>query len=317
MAEYFRGMANDAYWEQRVKERFRAVQSVEEVMYDKYLEVYKETLEDHVELLKPYRMAGGKYNLERLRQDLQYNHSLNYKIGRYQSLFDNLDKRLNKLGVDELAEIEKHLIETYKQSYYELFYEMEKSAGYNTSFALLSEQRLKQMIHTAWTPDGIEFSERVWKNNGILADNIRSILEDSIAKGQNPRKTANLLKEATGNSFYNCQRLVRTETNAMVTDADANAYKEMGFEEYRYNAVFDNRTSDICGSLHGKKFRLDELKIGVNAPPSHPQCRSTINVVDILDYTPKFKRVKDSQGNYIKIPSTMSFEEWKLIHGIN
>lgn len=316
MSVYTRGMNNPDYWEQRVKERFQAVQNVEEIMFDKYLDVYKETLEEYVDMMKPYKLADGTYNMKRLRQDIRFNADFNYKIGRYQSLLDNLEKRIAKLGVDEVAEIEKHLIDIYKKSYYELFYELEKSAGYNVSFALLSENRLKQVIHTAWTNDGIEFSDRVWKHKEALTSNLKQILEDSIAKGQNPRVTANLLKEATGNSFYNCQRLLRTETNAIVADADAEAYAEMGFEEYRINAVFDNRTSDICGEMHGKKFRLDEMVKGVNAPPLHVNCRSVINVVDIIDYRPKFKKVKDNDGNYHKVPSSMSFEEFKLAHGI-
>jgi hypothetical protein len=46
-----------------------------------------------------------------------------------------------------------------------------------------------------------------------------------------------------------------------------------------YDAFLDNRTSAICREMDGKYFKITEKKIGVNAPPLHPSCRSTTQLV--------------------------------------
>ncbi|MGL5051574.1 MAG: minor capsid protein, partial [Fusobacteriaceae bacterium] len=39
------------------------------------------------------------------------------------------------------------------------------------------------------------------------------------------------------------------------------------------------RTSDVCKSLNGKIFKIKDAKVGINCPPLHPFCRSTLVVV--------------------------------------
>ena len=51
-------------------------------------------------------------------------------------------------------------------------------------------------------------------------------------------------------------RLVRTEINYYHNQIDLRAYKDMGIEKYRYLAVLDNRTSDICQELDGQVFEV-------------------------------------------------------------
>ena len=41
---------------------------------------------------------------------------------------------------------------------------------------------------------------------------------------------------------------------------------------YQYSAILDDRTTDICAGLHGKKFRKGEEPI----PPMHFNCRSVL-----------------------------------------
>lgn len=49
--------------------------------------------------------------------------------------------------------------------------------------------------------------------------------------------------------------------------ANIMALRRRGFEQVRFRAVMDNRTTGICRYLNGKIFHVDELVIGVNAPP--------------------------------------------------
>lgn len=62
----------------------------------------------------------------------------------------------------------------------------------------------------------------------------------------------------------------------------AQAFRGRGVRWYQFSATVDERTTEECRSLHRKVFPMDELTIGVNAPPIYPPpppCRSTIRAV--------------------------------------
>lgn len=57
------------------------------------------------------------------------------------------------------------------------------------------------------------------------------------------------------------------------------AQKELGIKYFKYDAHLDSRTSQICREMNGKIFKIDDYEIGVNAPPLHPNCRSTTQLI--------------------------------------
>lgn len=58
-----------------------------------------------------------------------------------------------------------------------------------------------------------------------------------------------------------------------------NGYKKAGIKYYEFFADTDDRTCKKCASLDGKKFKINNAKIGVNAPPMHNGCRCCILAV--------------------------------------
>lgn len=304
-------LPNKEYWEQRMVSRFKVVSSAESVMFDEYTKVYHRVLDDYTALLKPYKLSGGGINFHKLELDTLYDTGFSSRLGRYQGLMERLDTLTAKLAKNDLQLMERTLIGIYKDNYYEMFYEVEKGVGYELAFAKLDDTRLKQTIHTAWAKDGREFSDRIWRDKNRLSSNLKGIIQTSIASGQNPRTTAYLLRDATANSFYNSQRVIRTETTAIIAESDKAAYVGLGFTEYTYNATFDNRTSTICGEMDNQKFPFAAMRLGFNAPPLHPNCRSTIEAVDILNYQPPFKYGRDGFGKPIKLDGNMTFAQYK------
>lgn len=62
------------------------------------------------------------------------------------------------------------------------------------------------------------------------------------------------------------------------------AFMDAGVKAYRFIATIDDRTTSECRALHGKVFRMEELKLGINAPPVYPPphpCRSVIQAVEV------------------------------------
>lgn len=73
--------------------------------------------------------------------------------------------------------------------------------------------------------------------------------------------------------------LLRTESDTAQAEASLNVYEEAGVPRYRYNAMLDGRTCDVCKGLHGKIFPVSKKQPGENFPPIHNNCRCYIEPV--------------------------------------
>lgn len=108
------------------------------------------------------------------------------------------------------------------------------------------------------------------------------------------------------------RRLVRTESSYIHNEAHFQAYKDYGIEEYRFVATLDLRTSQICRERDGSVYRVNDKKIGVNAPPMHPWCRST-TIMNLDDETmhglERFAR-DPVTGERMKVPADETYKEW-------
>lgn len=73
--------------------------------------------------------------------------------------------------------------------------------------------------------------------------------------------------------------LLTTERVAMSSFARANVFKTLGYSNYKFVALRDERMCATCGALDGTIFPISAFMPGVTAPCLHPRCRcSTIGV---------------------------------------
>ena len=117
----------------------------------------------------------------------------------------------------------------------------------------------------------------------------------------------------------NARRLVRTESCHIANEMDMKAYKKSGIDTYVFVATLDLKTSAICSSLDGKRFKVKDQQPGVNAPPMHPWCRST-TICDISDEELSHMKRRSKNpviGKSELVPANMTYEEWhkKYIDG--
>lgn len=73
-----------------------------------------------------------------------------------------------------------------------------------------------------------------------------------------------------------CRYIIYTMSNYQFNELIKYFMNDLGMTSYKYCAVLDDRTSEICKSLHGSQFKLTQANVGVNFPPMHPNCRSYI-----------------------------------------
>ena len=148
-------------------------------------------------------------------------------------------------------------------------------------FAQIGELKQYQILRENW--QGGNYSSRIWVNNAILNANIQDILPNvvggGLVSGISQEKMARQLRESFDVGRYNAMRLIRTETNYFTNQAELQSYEDEGIEYYRYEAILDGRTSEICSELNGKVFKVSEAEVGLNYPPVHVNCRSDTTLV--------------------------------------
>jgi len=304
-------LSNRKYWNKRLKTRFRAVDDLETELSRYYATAYEAIYKDYTNLLKPYT-NGKEIDFRKLKLDLESKVSNNYALNRQRALLSKIETLFNDIGATEVSSMEAVLMNNYRTNYYETLFTLEKELGKQVNFSLLSPARLRQVIKTKWSADGVEFSSRIWKDKVLLNQELRKLITESISTGRSPLSTAVLLKNATNNTLYCSKRIIRTETMAIITESDAAAYEELGIAKYEIVAAFDSRTSKVCQRQDGKVHLLSKLKIGTNAPPFHPNCR-TVTIPVVEDTTP-IRYAKDANGKGIKIPRNMTYKQFKEKH---
>ena len=73
------------------------------------------------------------------------------------------------------------------------------------------------------------------------------------------------------------------------------------------------RTSPMCQEHDGKVYELAKVEVGVNYPPLHPWCRSSIAPeIDGISREHMKRWARDPQtGEDMKVPRDMNYQEWQ------
>lgn len=230
-----------------------------------------------------------------------------YRMRRLQAVIDNARKECNRLYKVELKDATAHLRNLYNDAFSHTIYDIDK--GYNTlhTFSMFPASRVNTLLKSEWS--GANYSERIWNSTQNLADSLKEQLLISFMTGASVSKTAREISERFQVSAYNARRLVRTESNYIANQAEHDAYKRLGVEEYQFIATLDTRTSKLCRELDGRVFNVEDGKPGINMPPMHPNCRSTTIMYD-ADSPIKSRAARDENGKLISVPGNMTYKQW-------
>lgn len=118
------------------------------------------------------------------------------------------------------------------------------------------------------------FSDRIWMYQDMLKNELSSLLQTGLIRGENPRRLATHLRKRFGVSQGNAERLMITELARVQTEAQKQSFERNGFEEYTFLALGD--ACPICKALDGKHFKVKKMMPGTNASPMHPRCRCSV-----------------------------------------
>lgn len=331
------------YWENRqAKEMYEAMESAEEAAkeiadvyamaskelnykiaqtYEKYRDKYNLSDEEAKKLLNAMRDPSDieelKMKLKGLKRPeadeiLKELESPAYRarIERYENLQSEIDKMMKDVYKQEKKINTNHYVDQYNDSYYREIYDLQKRTGLDFSFGNVDPKELDRILHSNWS--GENYSQRIWGNTEKLAQDVKQQLALAYLTGKNESDIAAEIARlyATGAAY--ARRLIRTESAYISGQAQAAADEEAGIDSYRILATLDLRTSEICREMDGKVFEYKDMQVGVNFPPFHPYCRTTVlSEIDDQDLSQLKRRSRDPVTGEVKtFPGDITYQKW-------
>ena len=222
---------------------------------------YNEKIQELHAMYRDTKSEYIKIEIERLKA--------RSKITRLRALQDAINVELCKVTHEYQMTLEDTLIGLFSDQYAKACELMGVMAPG------IPREAIKKIIEYPYA--GKMFSDRIWDNKDALVKYIQQDLTVGIIRGDSIQKMARQLKKDLNVLYYQAERLVRTETNYAMNQAHLKGYKDSGVvEKYEFLAARDKRTSKLCRDLDGEMFELSEATVGVNYPPVHCNCRSTV-----------------------------------------
>lgn len=263
-----------AYWQKREAEQKLKFQSKTEKEIER-------------ELRTLYRAAADKVikEMEILYPSLLEDDALAsyyYRYQKYYKLIEHINKELTLLGKSEIKVLESKFENMYRYSALKtlkgLNYSKGSKAELETVLQSLMDNRTS-WSSTVWCRDGLAGSQRVEKAMTQLQNQLERGMSDCVMRGASKDELVKTLQDRFSVSFSDADRLARTELTYIQNQATKDSYIKAGVKEYEFLAEADDRTSDECADLDGQRFPIDAAMVGVNFPPLHPNCRSTVLAV--------------------------------------
>lgn len=332
-------MKSANYWDRRALQRLTEAEKTSEetikIINGMYNQAYKNIKAEIESIYKNYSAETG-LDIQRLKtlltkketdkvwktlekQGLTKYIKKNYKarINRAEQIQAQIYAKIKSINPKEIRIATNGFKGVINESYYKTLYDISMGTGYDIGFSKIDSRMVDRLINSDWS--GINYRDRLWFNNDMLASQVSELIGGSLISGQGLTKTMAQFKEAFGIDYgqmWKVERLVRTETNYFHNQAEADTYKELGIKKYVFVATLDNRTSEICQEHDGKVYNYKDMKMGTNFPPLHPNCRSkTRGYVEEYEKTLK-RRARNPFTNKTELVENISYKEWKESHNI-
>ena len=260
-------------------------------------------------------IARLKAEMERLGLNQYLPENYDFRMTRLEMLNNQIWAELKKAGIEQNNLTANSVINTINNSYNQAIFDTEKHFGSLLTFSKLDSRTVQEILN--YKIEGKHFSNRIWANTDILAEQVNSKIATAVAIGQSPEKTIREVRERFDVGRFYAERLVRTESAFYHNSAELRAYQELGVEKYRIIATLDGRTSNICQHKDHKVFKISEAKQGVNFPPFHPLCRTTTAAYFGEEFDPETRIARNPKtGENYETPN-MSYEKWAKVSGIS
>ena len=188
-----------------------------------------------------------------------------YRTDSYNRLLECFNSCAEILGGEQVEITERYLIDAYERAKRVVEQNVPDTYPRNT-FVVPTAVDARQVVHHVWCLDGLEFSDRIWKDKRNLVRMLEKTLADSAARGLTSFEIAQEIKRRLRSNRFCAYRIARTETAHAQVMGQCDKYREYGFTHGVFQAV------DPCGERaehDGQRYTLTEIQRLI---PKHPNC---------------------------------------------
>ncbi len=276
------------------------------LLKDSEFRQWRMEIQDYVKQIE----ATGDKGLERELNVL----AMRSRISRLDKLYSETLMELDKLGRKVSKDMKSFLTDAYKDNYYHGLYDIAKAGELQNAVSKVDSKTLNDVLRTRWS--GKNYSERIWKNQKLLAKAIKDEMMTAAHRGESVEKISTRIAKRMDVGISNARRLVRTELNYVNNQSAFESIKDAGMKYFRFIATLDRRTSAICRAHDGHVYALSEARAGTNVPPLHPNCRSTIagSLYGPNKAKTGTRAARNDAGKTVYVPADMKYEDWASVY---
>ena len=293
-------------WYQRLADNNGiSMQEAKKLLNAQELKEFQWNVDDYIKYGKENKINGA------WEKELE-NASARVHIGRLEALKIEIQQEAEKLYGNCIDEIDQHIRNTYTSDFYHTAYEIQKGIGVGTTINRLDSRIVEMIVCKPWAVDGKNFSDRLWENKTKLINNLHNSLSRMCITGEAPDRAIAEIAKQMKVSRAQAGRVVMTESAAVANKARQDCMKELDVEQFEVVETFDSHTCEMCGGMDGKHFPMTEFRIGVTAPPFHPNCRGcTCPYFDDEFDSVGERAARGEDGKTYYVPADTTFEKWK------
>ncbi|QEY33724.1 hypothetical protein FL966_00865 [Caproiciproducens galactitolivorans] len=259
----------------------------------------------------------GTFNLE------VDNLSIKARVTRYEALLAQCDAILQKLYQEQKKQIEGIATDVYTSEYYYSLFDIEQYTGFQFPYSKPAVSAIRKVIEQPVF--GMDISEHLWRQDIDTGFRIRQALNNMFVTGRPPQDFADQLQKAIGairvdkagkvtgtGKKYEAYRLLYNESAHAVNQAQLQAYRDDGIDEYEVIAALDRSTCGTCASFDGQHFPVKKAIEGENHPSFHVNCRCTTApyIPDLADLSGT-RISRDPVTGKTVSTTAQTYDEWK------
>ena len=243
------------------------------------------------------------------------NASARVHIDRLEAIRMQMAQHVEKLAAKGNARLTDVLRDIYPDAQMRTAYEVQKKKGFEP-FARIPEEDVDRILKKPWVSDGLNFSDRIWRDKERLLNTLQGELTRGLIRGEPYGKIAQRIAGRMGVARSAAARLVETEAAFFSSKGQLDAFRDLGVEQYEFVATLDSRTSETCREMDGKVLPLSEFKPGITAPPLHCHCRSTTCPYFDDEFTEgETRAARDPEtGKTVQVNTYFRYEEGKAVY---
>ena len=132
---------------------------------------------------------------------------------------------------------------------------------------------VNEALDERWGADDENWQERLANDVALWCAYILMDIKQALLKGKTLEEVLAKLDKRFATMEYVLTTLGLSESTAIGSMARRMIFKQLGISKYQFYTKADERTCEVCGSMHGLIFPISAYEIGVTASPLHPRCR--------------------------------------------